>query len=282
MRIGLYFRKRNENLIRIVQNIASFILSNGSTVMPAPEIQDILPDSIAFDEKNPCEKPDALISLGGDGTLLHAAQYALRQDIPVIGFNYGFTGFLTNIEKEEIFQTLECILSGSYKINSIASLKACIYRNGEIIKALYCLNDFVLQRDPAEKILTTEIYLGSQKIASFRGDGIIVATPTGSTAYSLSAGGPVIDPECTVYLLTPLCSHQLSGRSLVIPEQKKLFANIYTKGMKTRFISDGSGEVVVKDLDRISIERYHRSLKMIVLHTKNFYQTLNQKFQWGL
>jgi NAD+ kinase len=281
LRIGIYFRKRIDHLIRIAHNIASFVTTNGSEVLVAPEIQDIFPQHPIYRNQDSGQKPDLLLSLGGDGTFLHAAQYALMEDLPIIGINFGFTGFLTNIEKEEIFQSLELILEGKFAIESSSSLKSSIQRNGELVKTYACLNDFVLQKDPIEKILSIEVYLGSQKIASFRGDGIIIATPSGSTAYSLSAGGPVVDPTCKVYVLTPLCSHKLSGRSLIIPEKEKIFINVFTKGDKTRFIRDGTSEFIIKDLDRISIQRHHRSLKMIVLQEKNFYHTLNQKFQWG-
>lgn len=281
MRIGIYFRKRIDHLIRIAQNIATFVTTSGSEVLIAPEIQDVFPQYPVYRNQEPKQKPDLLLSLGGDGTFLHAAQFALMEDIPIIGINFGFTGFLTNIEKEEVFQSLELILNGKYAIESNSSLRASIQRNGELVKSYACLNDFVLQKDPIEKILSVEVYLGSQKIASFRGDGMIISTPSGSTAYSLSAGGPVVDPQCKVFILTPLCSHKLSGRSLIVPENEKIFINVLTKGDKTRFIQDGTTEFIIKDLDRISIQRHHRSLKMIVLQEKNFYHTLNQKFQWG-
>ncbi len=281
MKIGLYFRKKIDHLIRMADNIATFVLANGSEVFISPEITDMLPQYPTYCSSHLATKPDALLSLGGDGTFLHAAQYALLEDIPIIGINFGFTGFLTNIEKEEIYQSLELILNGAYSISSNSSLKASIFRNGELIKSSFCLNDFVLQKDPIEKILQIELYMATQKIASFRGDGLIVATPSGSTAYSLSAGGPVVDPCCKVYLLTPLCSHNLTGRTLIVHEKEKIYANVLSKGEKTRFIRDGTEEFFIKDLDRIMIQRYHRSLKMIVLQEKNFYHTLNQKFQWG-
>jgi NAD+ kinase len=281
MKIGLFFRKRIDNLIRMAHNIASFVAANGSEIVIAPELQDVFPQHRFFDSLQPDSKPDVLISLGGDGTFLHAAQYALLQDIPLVGINFGFTGFLTNIEKEEIFQSLESIIQKKFHLKEIASLKGTIYRNGEVVKHFCCLNDFVLQKDPIEKILTFDLYLNTLKIASYRGDGLIVSTPSGSTAYSLSAGGPIIDPTCSVYLLTPLCSHKISGRSLVVNDSDKCFINVFSKGDKTRFIRDGSAEYIVKDLDRIMIQRNYRSLKMMMLEEKNFYQTLNQKFQWG-
>ena len=134
MRIGIYFRKRVDHLVRIAQNIATFVTARGSEVLIAPEIQDVFPQYPVYRDQDSSQKPDLLLSLGGDGTFLHAAQFALMEDLPIIGINFGFTGFLTNIEKEEVFQSLELILEGKYTVESSSSLKSNIQRNGELVK----------------------------------------------------------------------------------------------------------------------------------------------------
>lgn len=282
MKVGIYFRKRFENIIKTSKSIISFLESNGAEVFIVKDLEDIFPSLPLIDFEKESNTPEILISLGGDGTFLRASHYAVKNDIPVLGVNLGYIGFLTNVEEEEILSSMDKILEGKYKIEERRILKGSLVREGKKILSDIAINDFVIQRDPSEKVITTCVFIGDNKVATNRGDGIIISTPTGSTAYSLAAGGPVIDPKCKVFMVTPLCSHKLSNRSIVLPEDESLTISISTKGEKTRLINDGVSETILLDMDRIKINVLPKSLKIAILTKKNFYEVLNKKFQWGL
>lgn len=282
MKVGIYFRKRIEPIIKTAKNIISFLEERGAEVFVAPEVKDVFPYPPLINFEKESSSPEILISLGGDGTFLRASHYAVKNEIPVLGVNLGYIGFLTNVEKEEILSSLHKILERKYRIEERTILQGSLIREGKEILSDIAINDFVIQRDPSEKVITAEVFIGEDRVAFTRGDGIIISTPTGSTAYSLAAGGPIIDPRCRVFMITPLCSHKLSNRSIIIPENEILTMEVATKGDKTRLINDGLSETILIDMDRIKINVPPKLLKIAILTEKNFYDVLNKKFQWGL
>jgi NAD+ kinase len=280
MIIGLHLRKRKESIVQTAEDIAKFLKSKNIQVLVSQEIEDIFPHYSIFSKDNPL-KPDCMISLGGDGTFLEASQIALEYNIPIIGINYGHTGFLTNIEEEEIFSSIDEIINKQYRIEERSVLSGSLIRNGEEIETMLALNDFVIQRDPFEKILLIDVFLDRQKISSIRADGIIIASSTGSTAYSLSAGGPILDPLSDHIIINPLCPHKLSDRCIVVTGSKTIYLTITTRSNLTSLVYDGKHHSHLQNLDRLRIKLHTKKLKMIFLKEKNFYDVLNQKFQWG-
>lgn len=281
MNIGLHLRKRKDSIIQTAEDIARFLKSRNIPVLISQEIVDLFPNYPTMKQTQEL-KPDCIISLGGDGTFLEATQIALMFDIPIIGINYGHTGFLTNIEEEEIFASIEDIIHLKYRIEKRSVLSGCLLRNGVEIETMLALNDFVIQRDPFEKILLIDVFLDKQKISSLRADGIIVSSSTGSTAYSLSAGGPIIDPLSDHIIINPLCPHQLSNRCIVVTGSKTIYLSIGTKSNQTSLVYDGKHHSHIENLDRLRIKLHEKKLQMIFLKEKNFYDVLNQKFQWGM
>lgn len=280
MIIGLHLRKRKESIVQTAVDIGKFLKSKGIPVLVSQEISDIFPSHPIFSKDN-LLKPDCIISLGGDGTFLETSQIALEYNVPIIGINYGHTGFLTNIEEEEIFSSIDEIIQKQYRIEERSVLCGSLIRNGLEIESMLALNDFVLQRDPFEKILQIDVFLDKQKISSIRADGIIIASSTGSTAYSLSAGGPILDPLSDHMIINPLCPHKLSDRCIVVTGSKTIYLTITTKSNLTSLVYDGKHHSHLQNLDRLRIRLHNQKLKMIFLKEKNFYDVLNQKFQWG-
>lgn len=281
MNIGLHLRKRKESIVQTAEDIARFLISRKISVLVSEDILDLFPDFHSFSQ-DPAMKPNYIISLGGDGTFLEASQYALRFNVPIIGINYGHTGFLTNIEEEEIFASIEDIIKHQYRIEERSVLSGSLLRNGIEIESILALNDFVIQRDPLEKILSIDVFLDKQMISSLRADGIIISSSTGSTAYSLSAGGPIMDPLSDHIIINPLCPHKLSNRCIVVTGAKTIYLAISTKSNQTSLVFDGKHHSHLENLDRLRIRLHSQKLQMIFLKEKNFYEVLNQKFQWGL
>ncbi|MDD4028739.1 MAG: NAD(+)/NADH kinase [Caldisericia bacterium] len=280
MKVGIFFRKQIEEVIHIASEIIQFLKTNDIEVFLDSDIQHFFPEPVI--EKDLLPQLDFLISIGGDGTFLRASHNVIHTSTPLIGINYGFTGFLTTIEEEEVLLSLHDLIHGKYHIEDRMTLEFEMIRNGNVCCSGYAVNDVLFQRQPMSKMISLDIFSDKQKIANFRGDGVIIATPTGSTAYSLSSGGPILDPQCSDIIINPLCPHRLSSRCLVLPDSRLISVSIHCHQRPTLFITDGFFHNTVMDKDRIQIKKSTRKLRIIHLKKKNFFDTLNQKFNWGL
>ena len=158
------------------------------------------------------EEVDVIMVLGGDGTLLGVARQVADKGIPILGVNLGQLGFLTDLEMPDLFPCLEKLVENDYEVESRMMLEAQVLRKGSPVKSMVAFNDVVIGKGPISRIIRLETYVGSDYLATYRADGIIVASPTGSTAYSLSAGGPIVNPELEVMIVTPICPHTLHAR----------------------------------------------------------------------
>ncbi|MCX8095451.1 MAG: NAD(+)/NADH kinase [Caldisericia bacterium] len=222
-----------------------------------------------------------ILSFGGDGTLLKAFQYAYKFDSPILGINLGGLGFLTDVEKEDVFVAIEKLISNKFKIETRKVLECEIIREGKSLGKYFAFNDFVISKDTLSQIITIEIFIDGISVFKMKGDGVIVSTPNGSTAYSLSAGGPILSPKCEAYLLTTLCSHKLTARPVVLSKEEKLSIKINEEESKIFFIEDGiKREDLIKN-DHLLFRLSDRDAKLVRLKEKNFYQIVNSKFNWG-
>lgn len=225
------------------------------------------------------KKCEFLVCLGGDGTILNVAGHMTERSIPVLGVNLGGLGFLTGVKGKEVFQELESILAGSFKVEERILLQASLRRGGksEIFQAL---NDVVVNREGFTRRLTIQVKAGGEDLMSFAGDGVIVATPTGSTAYSLSAGGPFVYPTLGSFVVTPLCAHALLTRPIVLPTDKRISVAIKSdkeKGHAT-FTIDGQFKKVIAPRDHIEVSKAPLSFKLIGSSQRSYLETLGEKF----
>lgn len=280
MKVGIFFRKQVDEVIHIAGEIIHFLKDNNVEVF----IDDAVSHYFAEPSIGSANLVDFdfLVSIGGDGTFLQASHIVLHSNTPLIGVNYGFTGFLTSIEEEEVLLSLQDLIQGQFYIENRSVLEYDLIRDGESIQTGYAANDLVIQRKPMSKMISLDVFADKQKISNFRGDGLIISTPTGSTAYSLSAGGPILDPQCHDIIINPLCPHKLSNRSLVIPDNKQISASINCKNRPTLFIRDGISQYELEDMDRLQVQKSAKQLRIIHLKKKNFFEIVNHKFQWGL
>jgi NAD+ kinase len=280
MKVGIFFRKQIEEVIHIASEIIQFLKTNNIDVFLDPDIQHFFSEPVIKETTLP--ELDFLISIGGDGTFLRASHNVIHSSTPLIGINYGYTGFLTTIEEEEVLLSLHDLIHGKYHIEDRMTLEFEMIRNGQVCCSGYAVNDILFQRQPMSKMISLDIFSDKQKIANFRGDGVIISTPTGSTAYSLSSGGPILDPQCSDIIINPLCPHRLGSRCLVLPDSRLVSVSINCHQRPTLFITDGFFHNTVVDKDRIQIKKSAKKLRIIHLKKKNFFDTLNRKFNWGL
>ena len=219
---------------------------------------------------------DIVIAIGGDGTILHTAKYAMRYHKPVFGINAGRLGFLAGLEVDEMDQLSE-LAAGNYTIDKRMMLKVTRISNSGR-DTLYALNDAVISKGNLVKIVDLDIYCGKQKIISHRADGIVFATLTGSTAYSLSAGGPVVDPSIDCISMTPICSHSLLGRSIIFSDDKILNVHTHIDSEHETYLSvDGESGICLERGDEIQVEKSDIFIRFVKLTDKPFYEILNEK-----
>ena len=221
---------------------------------------------------------DYIIIIGGDGTFLHSSHHFIGSDIPLLGINVGHLGFLTHVETEELKKALEMIDNDNYKIEKRMMLKVSLYRDDKEVASSYALNDFVINRDPDSQMLKIELYINNELVNNFRGDGLILATPTGSTAYSLSAGGPIINPrQIKAILITPICPHNLHLRPMVISDQENIRIRVDSDGRSVKGCADGRQRNEIIPGDDIYISGADQELSIIKLPDRTFYTTVKEK-----
>lgn len=227
---------------------------------------------------------DLIVVLGGDGTILRAARVLDGHEVPILGVNLGKFGFLAEVELEELYGGLELILEGRYRREKRAMLRACLHVDGAEMIERHALNEFVVERGAQQRLLEMSVSINGSAFNTYACDGLIFATPTGSTAYSLSAGGPICTPRTQAILMTPVCPHALFDRSLVLPADDKVEVFLQDPGNAIATVS-GDGRVLARDagFERLELETSERSVVLAKVSDKDFYAVLKAKLKvWDL
>jgi NAD+ kinase len=224
---------------------------------------------------------DLLVILGGDGTLLHIADLASRYDIPVVGINLGGLGFLTEVAVNERYETLDSIITGSMAFEERMMLKSRLIRDGEPSDYQYCLNEVVVSKGNVDQIVQLRTWADQEYIATYRADGLIFSTPTGSTAYNLSAGGPVVQPTMRCILVTPICPFMLESRPVLLAPTVRLTTRLSGNVNDLKIIADGRMAWDMKENDVLEIEASEKPLRLIGSLQKGYFEILRNKLNWG-
>jgi len=226
---------------------------------------------------------DLVFILGGDGTLLNAARYLITLKVPIVGINVGNLGFLVEITTDNMEKEILKIFEGKYILERRPTLKVFHYRNKGLIGKHYCINEVVIRRDSLSRMINLKIYFNNDFITNLRGDGVIIASPTGSTAYNLSAGGSLIYPDLPVCILTPICPFTLSNRPLILPllEDKYLKVEYNSSHEMAKLIFDGQEGVEIRYEDEVKIRRSEYDLLLLRKPEEDFFKRLREKLKWG-
>lgn len=222
-----------------------------------------------------------VLSLGGDGTFLRAARLSIRVGLPVLGINLGSLGFLTDVEENEVYTSLDAVLAHAYTVERRLVLDARVVREGQEILKTCAINDILAVRDLTGKILTFEVFIGGVRAGQMTADGLMVSTPTGSTGYSLSAGGPIVDPTVEALMLTPLAPHNFTSRPLVVSAGSEITIKVKASRDKAALVRDGERLADIHSFDTVAVKRSLQDVSIIRLREKNFYKVLGAKFHWG-
>ncbi len=238
-----------------------------------------IPELAATELSKDC---DVVIVLGGDGTILDAAHRLGPREVTVAGVNLGQLGFLTSCKDNEMELLVTALAAGTHRVVPRMLLKATVYSPEGEISEFYAVNEITFTRGQTGRIVAMDVFIDGDLLNHYRADGLIVATPTGSTAYSLAAGGPLLSPRAQNIVITPICPHSLSNRSLVLADSSKVELNsVDPSEASTLFSVDGRHPVEVRHGSKIIVERAEHRLNLIRLEGRSFFSTLRQKLQWG-
>lgn len=224
---------------------------------------------------------DLLLVLGGDGTLLSVARLVGARDVPILGVNLGGLGFLTEVTLEELYQALEAVFQGTYEVTQRILLSATVHRQGERIAEYVALNDAVINKGALARMIELETHIDGQYVTTFRADGLILSTPTGSTAYSLAAGGPIVYPTLRALVMTPICPHTLNFRPLVISDAATVEIVQGSANENAYLTLDGQVGFTLRHRDVIKVVRSEHTITLLKAPGKNYFQILRAKLKWG-
>jgi len=282
-KIGLFGKFGDPGVAGDIDRLAKYLSLRGHELAIEHDTASAQKNPIApayrYDEIG--EHIDLAIVIGGDGTLLHVARKMAGYDIPLIGINLGRLGFLTDIPADRMEEALGLILDGEYDLEERAMLSAEVMRGGKIVHTANAFNDVIIGKGELSRLIEFETYQDGEFVNSMRADGIIVATPTGSTAYALSAGGPILHPNLDAIVLVPICPHTLSDRPIVVSSDSVIEVVLTGGNQNVHATFDGQEMFSLKDNDHVFIRRSETPVKLIHPSGRSHYDVLRVKLHWG-
>jgi NAD+ kinase len=237
-------------------------------------------EGIAADDIS--SRADMVVVLGGDGTLISTARIIGERDIPILGVNLGSLGFLTEIALDELYPALEKCLCGDFHVSERIMLQAVLERDGREIASHLVLNDVVINKGALARIVDLKTTVNSLDLTTFKADGLIISTPTGSTGYSLSAGGPIINPTMNCIVITPICPHTLTNRPIVIDDGSVVAIKVNSLDDKDIYLTlDGQVGLELRSGDRIQVAKAEHTAKLVMSEKRDYFAVLRTKLKWG-
>jgi len=286
-RIGVVVKPHQPDALETLCRLTAWLNQRGIELVGGPEIErervehetGCVIDSVPQEDLARCV--DLMLVLGGVGTMIATARMIGDVEVPVIGVNYGGLGYLAEFPIAELFPALEAILAGNYKLESRLMLAVELWRGQELVTRNRVLNDLVISKSALARIIEIEANLNDQFVNSFRADGLIVATPTGSTAYNLSAGGPVIYPSMNAVVFTPICPFTLSNRPIVVPDDSVIAVRLITENEEVALTLDGQVGFPLQAGDRALIRKSKTNFNLVQPANRNYFDVLRDKLKWG-
>ena len=279
--IGIVAKPRISAAKTVLEELYAYLTQQDKTVVMDQDTAALLGRTSAHQKSKIPSLVDMMIVLGGDGTLLSVARLIEGKEVPILGVNLGDLGFLTEVTLEELFPTLEKVFKKDFITDDRLMLKAHIHRQGERVAQSVVLNDVVVSKGTLARMIKLQIHIDGQFVTSLRGDGLIIASPTGSTAYSLSAGGPIVNPSVNAMVLTPISPHTLTNRPVVIPNNAHVEVTLKTGEEGTNVTFDGQVGFSLRQNDVVKVWTIDSKIKLIRSPDRNYYEVLRQKLKWG-
>ena len=281
-RIGILAKTDREDAARVIHSILDWCAERDVSVVLEKETAALTPErqTVAVLKPELPSQVDLLLVLGGDGTLLSMARLVGDLGVPILGVNLGGLGFLTALTVDELFPALEALLAGGLFIEERVMLAAQVWRHGERLSEYVALNDVVITKSAMSRIINLAVSVDGQFATGYRADGLIISTPTGSTAYSLSAGGPIVFPTMPAVVLTPICSHTLTNRPIVLPADQRIEVTLQSD-QDVMVTLDGQVGFALKEGDVVAVHQAAARIRLLRFPQKHFFSVLRTKLKWG-
>jgi NAD+ kinase len=273
--IALFYNREKKPAVRLLRKVQAWLIHHGvRVIIPSPGMHTRLTQEI-----------DCAIALGGDGTMLKVARFIAPYGIPLLGVNLGSLGFLAEIDWPEVTGMLKHVLEGNYHIENRSMLEIRLAKKTKRKEqsGFIALNDCVIRCGGNARVIVLDVWIGAKHLARYLGDGLIIATPTGSTAYSLAANGPIVHPRLQVCIIAPICSHTLAQRPIIVPLDETIRVTVSHHDQRDPVVVsvDGQSTVKVRAGDSIMVKRAEQDLKLVTKPNKDFYSILRKKLRWG-
>ena len=276
--VGVFPNIRKKNMIKVAKSLVTWFEDRAYRVKLSMEVADLLDMSyLSADPAELTSKIDVAVTLGGDGTLLGVARLVAQHKIPILGINMGHVGFLTEVELGDLFTDLECFHNKEYDIDVRMMLEAKVIRNEKVLTEFLALNDIVITKGPFARLIRLKTYANEAYVDTYPADGLIISTPTGSTAYSLSAGGPIIRPDMNLLLLTPICPHTLHSRSIILSQDDVIKVTVLADHPEVMLTVDGQEGYKLLPKDTVIVNKSSFSTRLIRIKKRSFYDLLRKK-----
>lgn len=273
-------KRAKEDAIRIAGELCK-TFENTLNILVEEETARKLGYDKTFEMEHVGEGADLIIVLGGDGTLLNVSRHGKRKEVPILGVNLGGLGFLTETSVEELPATLAKVLKGDFGISKRIMLDVSVKREGDSIFSITLLNDAVITKDALARIIDIETYVNNEYLTTYKADGLILSTPTGSTGYSLAAGGPLLYPSLSNIIVTPICPHTLTNRPIILPENVEVRAQLKSKEEKVVLTIDGQVGFPLQYDDEVTIKKSSHTVNLIKSSSRGYFEILRTKLKWG-
>ena len=281
-RASIISKQGKPELARLVRDVADWLVAHGYAITVDAVSREFWPQGEQAEREDLVQqKPDFVVVLGGDGTLLSTARNVARAGIPILGVNLGSLGFLTEIRKDEIATALEAVDAGRCELSQRAMLHCRVCRNGKCVANYDALNDVVMNQRAVARITDFEVKVNGIFVSQYRADGLIIATPTGSTAYSLAAGGPILSPEVPGFLITPVASHALTNRPLVVRDTAVIEVSLTVTREQAYLSVDGQQGEPLEEGDVVECRKSEFTVKLFKFPDRSFFHVLRTKLKWG-
>jgi NAD+ kinase len=281
--IGIIARPRGSNLSKVAPPLLQWLEARGIGALYDEETAASLPSDAPRGKtrEEVAAGSQLLLVLGGDGTLLAAARVAALHGIAILPVNLGSLGFLTSFTIEELYPALEDTLAGRYSVSERVMLKVDLVRGGKIIETQRVLNEAVVNKGALARMIDLELRIDDAFVCRYKADGLIVGTPTGSTAYSLSAGGPIVHPAVEAFVITPICPHTLTDRPVMVRDSSSIEMKLLASTESVFLTLDGQKGIVLQTTDTVRIARAAELLRLIQPLKKSYFEILRNKLKWG-
>jgi NAD+ kinase len=280
--VGITSKPNKIEIREIVPPLIAWLQLRGIAVLIDQETAATLASgSVGLARGELASRADLAIVLGGDGTFLATARALEGRPVPILAVNLGGLGFLTVVTRDELYPALEAVLDGRYRTESRVQIEAEVVRHAQRAASFLALNDVVLNKAAIARVLDFDVWVDGLFISTYKSDGLIVSTPTGSTAYSLAAGGPVVAPSVGAFIITPICAHTLTNRPIVLSDSATIEVAVKSEEEPAYFTVDGQVGMEMHGEDRGRIRKSDKAVEIVHPSNKNYFDVLRQKLKWG-